>query len=378
MPCRGVGVLKIMHVTKKYPNALGGDAVVVAHLERMQKESSHEVVILTTNCREIIDGSNVYKFGLATTPSSLDRITLRRLVSLIALVLRSFRIIGYEQPDIIHTHSPDMLCAVSFAARHYGVPIVHTCHVVTFNDLHHDIVRRKSELRLLRWAKPRTVTAPNSFSVEDLKRAGIASASILPNGIDVDSWECTRAVHATDDFTFVAVGRLEKQKGFDYLLKATALLKHETARFRVLVIGEGAEGDALATLARRLEITDVVAFLGRQDQAQVRQIYASCGAMVISSLWETTPITLLEAWACRLPVIATNTGLLQESIGQEAGAYVVPAEDEVALAKAMYRVMTDSDLGARIAEIGYDEVVAKYAWAKVYQLAESVYQKTLL
>jgi glycosyltransferase involved in cell wall biosynthesis len=367
-----------MHVCKKYPDALGGDATVVAHLERMQRASANEVVILTTNCQEVLNGASIYKVGLGTKASSLDRITLRRLISLCALLYRSFRILKTEKPDIIHTHSPDMLLAVSFAARHYGVPIVHTCHVVTFNDLRQSFVRRKSELSLIKWARPRIVTAPNPFYVEDLKCAGISHVSVLPNGVDMDLWQCDRTAAADGEFTFVGVGRLERQKGFEYLLKATALLKREAVRFRVVVVGEGSERDGLVALAQRLGISGVVAFLGKLDQPSVKQVYAESDAMVISSLWESTPLTLLEAWACRLPVISTSTGMLQQSIGLKAGAYVVPPEDDVALAEAMHRVMADTDLATLMAERGYDEVAGKYTWVSVNEVAERVYEEALL
>lgn len=109
----------------------------------------------------------------------------------------------------------------------------------------------------------------------------------------------------------------------------------------------------------------------------MKQIYASCGAMVISSLWETTPITLLEAWACRLPVISTNTGILQDRMGPDSAAYVVPREDATALAGAMDRVMLDFELAARMAAHGYDEVAANYTLDTVYRTAARIYREAI-
>ena len=55
--------MKILHITKKYENALGGDAVVVSNLERQQLDQGHEVIVITSNCDEIIDDERHYKFG---------------------------------------------------------------------------------------------------------------------------------------------------------------------------------------------------------------------------------------------------------------------------------------------------------------------------
>src|SRR5687768_4261766 len=103
--------MKILHITKKYPHALGGDATVVSNLEKQQWAHGDKVAILTSNCKEIIRKRNVHLFGLRDTPAALDAITPRRLVSLAHLFFKSFSVIRKERPDVIHTHSIDMAFA---------------------------------------------------------------------------------------------------------------------------------------------------------------------------------------------------------------------------------------------------------------------------
>src|ERR1700722_17611620 len=135
--------MKILHITKKYKNAFGGDAVVVGNLERQQLAQGHEIVVLTSNCDEIIEDERHYKFGLLDTPAALDNISLRRLASLCALFIKTFDVIRKERPDVVHTHSIDMAFIASFATRWFKVPIVHTFHILTFTDPHHGALRRK-------------------------------------------------------------------------------------------------------------------------------------------------------------------------------------------------------------------------------------------
>ena len=109
--------MKILHITKKYPQALAGDAVAVSNLEKQQLQRRDKVAVLTSNCDEITADKLHYKFGLRDTPAALDAITLRRLLSLAALTYKAFRVIKKEKPDVVHTHSIDMALAASFAAQ---------------------------------------------------------------------------------------------------------------------------------------------------------------------------------------------------------------------------------------------------------------------
>ena len=192
--------MKILHVTKKYPNALGGDTVVVSNLQKHQEAAGHQVAILTSNCDEIKDGPRVHKFGLRDTPSALDQITRRRLVSLIGLFFKAFIVLLKERPDVIHTHSIDMAFFVSFAARFFRRPLIHTFHIVTFYDENQSAMRRRTELWLARVADPRVIPAPNTHDVAMLQRAGLEQARLLPNGVDLDFWRPNKKIIKSKEF----------------------------------------------------------------------------------------------------------------------------------------------------------------------------------
>ena len=79
--------MRILHVTKKYPNALGGDAIVSFNLEKQQKKLGYEAFILTTNCDEIIDKLNVIKFGLKRSYSKLGHCNFQKAFLIINIIL---------------------------------------------------------------------------------------------------------------------------------------------------------------------------------------------------------------------------------------------------------------------------------------------------
>jgi glycosyltransferase involved in cell wall biosynthesis len=264
---------------------------------------------------------------------------------------------------------------VSFAARWFGTPIVHTFHIVTFYDAQQPAIRRKTELWLAKKARPRRVTAPNGFDVKKLQVAGLKQAALLPNGIDMTTWETAGYTEKNKYFTFLAVGRLESQKGFEYLIKAAAILAR-TAAFRVLIVGDGSQKASLVELAQALHVEKIVAFTGPQDTEQIRTLLAETDAAVLASLYETTPLTLLEAWAASVPVIATRVGILRDAPTDFGAAYVVKPKDEWSLVDAMNYCMADSAHRSEVASKGYKEAT-KYEWPIIARSAEAIYKGAL-
>jgi glycosyltransferase involved in cell wall biosynthesis len=368
--------VNILHVCKKYPKALGGDAVVVANLRRQQQTAGHKVAIVTSNCDEIAASTHVYKVGLKDTPANLDTITIKRLVSLVVLFFRMFRIVSRERPDVIHTHSIDMAFFASFAARFYHVPIVHTFHIVTFYDDSQSVLRRKTELWFARMAHLHYVTAPNSYDVKQLQEAGLSQAVLLPNGVDLEFWKPEERHNPEREFVFLTIGRLECQKGCEYLIRAAALLVASgAAPFRIVIIGEGSQEQLLRGLTHSQQMDSVILFTGRKSKEEVRALLAQSDAAVFPSLYETTPITLLEAWASGVPTIVSSVGIVRDTPANFNAAYVVPPQDEQALMRAMEQCMVDATFRSVIGNNGKQEA-QKYDWPIIMQTAEMIYRST--
>jgi len=362
--------MKILHITKKYPKALGGDAVAVSNLEKQQLAQGHEVVVLTSNCDEIVADKRHYKFGLRDTPATLDNITPRRLASLGALFFKTFNVIRKERPDVVHTHSIDMAFIASLATRWFKVPIVHTFHILTFPDPHHGPLRRKSELFFLKGARPKVVTAPNETDVNHLKRVDVKNVQLLTNGVDLTFWKKDKQPH--DVFTFITAARLEDQKGIEYLIRAVAELKKTEEPFKLIIVGEGSLKEQLKALAKELGVDEIVEFVGRKTPEEVRDLYALSDAVVIPSLWESGPLTSLEAWAMKLPLVITKVGMFANEPGDSTYAKLVEAGDYMALAKPMEELLTDAKKRGDLIKVGY-EVVQKHTWAAMAITAYDLY-----
>jgi glycosyltransferase involved in cell wall biosynthesis len=176
----------------------------------------------------------------------------------------------------------------------------------------------------------------------------------------------------------VAAGRLSKQKGYSYLIRAVAILNAARIPCRLIILGEGSEKKGLQDLATELGIADKVEFPGFRKNPY--RYMANATLFVLSSLYEGFPNVLLEALALGVPSVATRcpTGPAELITDGVDGLLVPPADAEV-LAKAMRRLLLDEALRKRLGEAGRkragdfaaDRIVRQYEDAIEQACAES-------
>lgn len=141
----------------------------------------------------------------------------------------------------------------------------------------------------------------------------------------------------------LTVARLQPVKGHKYLLHALSLLREKiNFKFDLFLAGDGSEMDFLKDLTAKLNLANMVHFLGNQSQSQVCDLLQKCDYFVLSSISEGLPIVLLEAMASSRLVIAPNVnGVPELVIDNETGLLFEP-ENIDSLAFAIERAVTDS------------------------------------
>jgi glycosyltransferase involved in cell wall biosynthesis len=365
--------MRILHLTKKYYPMIGGDAYVVHNLKEQQTKSGHTVYVLTSNCDEIAQNEEVLKFGLKDSSANLDKITPQRLISLVFLFLWGFRKIGTIKPDLIHSHSADMGFFISFAARLYKIPLINTCHGISFNDKQYFFLKRLAEKFFLKYSGFKKIIAIDINGLEVLEKAGITKGIYIPNGVDIHKFKQGSKEKDVEKTRFLFVGRLEKQKGLEYLVQAAKLLK-EHRNFEIIIVGDGEEAANLKKMTSEFDVEDLFKFTGKISEEALIEQYGRCNIFVLPSLWEGLPLTLFEAAATGLPIIATNVGGIPSVLTHNENALLVKARNSKELAEEMKKLMDDKELQKKLSTSAR-KLAEKYSWENSSKKLESTYNK---
>ncbi len=254
--------------------------------------------------------------------------------------VRFHRWLWRERPEVVHAHLPHAAWLVRWSRLAAPVPVV----IDTIHNSYTGMLGRRVGCRCSRWLADH-VTAVSRAAAASHLAAGMVSENqltVLENGIELDAWRpdarargaARRELELTNEFLWLAVGRLCEVKDYPTLLKALACAP-QTAR--LLIAGAGPLLTELVQLVARLGLERRVRFLGFELNVQ-RWMQAADG-FVLSSRYEGLPTVLLEAGACGVPAVATDVPGTREAIVNGETGWLAPAGDADALARAMAKLM---------------------------------------
>ncbi len=204
---------------------------------------------------------------------------------------------------------------------------------------------------------------------------------VIPSGIDFAPYQDAISSNylrrefgfAEDDYLVGMVAHLADHKGHKYLIRAAKILKEQTPKIKVIIVGEGPLRMELTKEAKDSQVEDLVFFLGFRED--VPQILSSLDAFVLSSYLEGLGSSILDAMACRLPVVATRTGGIPEVVIHRETGLLVPPRNPSALAKAILKLFNDKDLASRLGEEGYRVVHQRFSAEAMANRMGALYER---
>jgi glycosyltransferase involved in cell wall biosynthesis len=273
------------------------------------------------------------------------------LVELIALIRR-------ERPDIVHVNSSKAGVLGRMAAMLAGAPItvftVHGWAFKAYSGVAAALYRFAD--RLMARATSVTICVTEAERAAGLA-AGTCAASrttVIPNAIDVAA--SPRAQPHPDAARIVSVGRLSWPKDPITLVRALARVRHDEVI--ALVVGDGPQRADVEAEAHRLGLDSVVQLVGPRED--VPDLLARGDIFVLASRSEGGPISVLEAMAAGLPVVASDVGGVGELVDEGATGLLVPPADPEALGAALQRLLDDAGLRRRMGAAGRQRVAENF------------------
>ncbi len=205
---------------------------------------------------------------------------------------------------------------------------------------------------------------------------------VIHNGVDIGnidklSFEKVNHIWIKNNYNLIiSVGRLFKPKGFPNLLDALKIVNQKRTVY-LIIIGKGEEEKRLKVMAKEMDINDRVDFIGFKQNPF--KYIANADLFVLSSLWEGCPNVLLEAMACRTPVVSTDAPYgPSEIIEDGVNGYLVPVADSTRLAEKILYVLENLDKQDNVIREARQTVEKKFTVDKMAKNYEKLFYSICL
>ncbi|MBN1449046.1 MAG: glycosyltransferase family 4 protein [Bacteroidetes bacterium] len=331
--------------------SLGGIELNVLRLAGWMRERGHHCLVVGTENAPLLEKATEMQlptWSLGRPPKYGALGAARKL----AAVLTTHHI-----STLILNVTRDLnLGVLTRMVSHRTLHLVHTQHM-QFGGKKTDLLHRLQHAQLDAWIAPLPWLAEQTREYTTVPPERI---HIIPFGIDLGMFDrmpeqaAVRTAINIPQSAFVAgvVGRLDRGKGQEYLIRATARLRERARNVHALIVGEETRGEQqeygreLQSLVEQLDIPDRVHFRGFLEH--VEDAYAAMDCFALTSLSETYGMVTIEAMAAGLPVIATASAGTPELISDGKTGFLVPPRDPAALAEQIEALENDASLGKRI------------------------------
>ena len=319
-------------------------------------------------------------------------VPMRREISLVAdcrSLVALYKLFRRERPYIVHANTPKASLLSMVAAWATRVP--HRIYLVTGLrfETTHGILRfiLKTMERITCLCATKVI--PEGDGVKDtLRRENITRKPLQKihngniNGIDLEHYDRTEQVmtraaeirNGSEDFTFIFIGRMVRDKGINELVAAFDRLNREFPATKLLLVGkfEDELDPVLPETKQMIENNPKIKFAGYQND--VRPYFAAADVAVLPSYREGFPNVVIQAGAMGLAQIVTDINGCNEIVIEGRNGLIIPKQDEQALYEAMRKLATDRDLTSQMAASARELIASRYRQQDVWDATLKMYK----
>ncbi len=385
--------MKVLIASDTYWPHVNGASYFTQRLAAALVERGHTVAVIApsqTTGNDTLERHGVTLYGVRSFPIFFVpkfRFVLPWVINRrIASAIREFK------PDIVHIQMHFLVSRTALAAaQKQGIPVVATNHFMPENLIHYlhlpapitralNTLAWKDAVRVL--GKTYGITSPTRTANTFIEPWIGRELPAVSNGIDLkrfnpgnDGAPARAAYNLPEKPTLLFVGRLDKEKNVDVVLRAVALARHK-ADFHFVAAGHGAESKKLEKLAKQLGIAEHVTFTGFVPDELLPSLYAAADCFINAGVAELQCIVAMEAMATGLPLIGANAVALPELIHHGKNGYLFEPGNVAELASRIAEMFSD---GAKRATMGTHslEIIAEHDIDKTLEAFEEFYRTAL-
>jgi len=398
--------MRVLILQDDFPpfNLGGAGAIAYASAKELQKRG-HEVEVVTT-VRALADAGDRKHDNISVhcIYSSYD-LRFQAYVSLWnpSVVREVKKIIAVFKPDIVHAHNVHgyLSYASLRTAKLSGARVILTCHdVMPFNygkfvqyiDPNDFSIRERYDYRIsplrqlkeekfrynpfrnaiIRWILGRyvdRVVAVSAALKDALEQNGIKKVTVIHNGIDINgriapSEEIAsfKTLHGLGNSVVLFSGKPVGVKGGKKLIEAISKIAKEIPDIQLLIPGRvGKDTDIMIEHAKAFDVSERLVFPGWLIGANLYAAYKAASVVVVPSLcFDSLPTMILEAFACKKPVIATCFGGAREIVEDNISGIIINPFDVDTIARSLYELLSSREKAARFGDSGFDQIKRQF------------------
>lgn len=280
----------------------------------------------------------------------------------IRVLPRLVRLMHIRETDVVVTvGAGDKMFWGRLAAHFAGVPVIASAlHSTGWPD---GVGRLNRRLTPLTDAFIAVADAHGQF-LKEFEGFPADKVHVVRNGVDCERFKPDPAAQAAlrselgiADHAFLIgiVAALRSEKNHKMLVRSAAKLHRKCPDAHWVIVGDGPERESIEQLAAELNVTDRIHLLGTRHDTE--KIVAALDVFTLCSLNEASPVSILEALACAVPVVATNVGSISESVQDGLSGYLVPSQDVAGMTNAIESLLMDPIRRRQLGESGRELVL---------------------
>ncbi len=354
---------------------LGGAQVHVRDLSRCLRNLGYNVHVAIGVKGPLIDELELHGIKVHLIPSLVRAISPLR-------DWQAYQEINYLmrniEPDLVTTHSSKAGIIGRLVSFRNNIPNTFTAHGWAFTE---GVSNNRRRLYLIvermaaRWATKIICVSEYDRKLALKYSVGLPEQLVtIHNGIPVLEDTEVRRLDNDNKVKMIMVARFSEQKDQQLLLKVASQLNIDS-NFEIDFVGDGPLLSATEELARKLQISDKVRFLGARTD--VPELLEKAHIFVLTSNWEGFPITILEAMRAGLPVITSDVGGCKEAVIDGITGYLIPRGDAETLRVRLETLIGNLELRQQMGMAGYERFIEKFTFDGMLTKTVKVYEEAL-